>query len=268
MASKQGIAMPGVAAAGEPGVVRGIAVVIADPQVWSVGSARVLQGLGLRPVECRELHEAMDVSYEESIVLLVVAVPNADFVVRGCRSVRGLQELPLVAVVSREAAVVSALEAGADDCVPATAPAELLAARVKAVLRRAAQQGKVGGLMFVREMCIDLNKCQVTVEGQSVNLTPTEFRLLACLAQRAGRVVDSRTLLKAVHGYLSDERDAQSVVKVHIANIRRKLEVHLPQQPYIMSVRGFGYMLERRARPREDDPLSPLIESPGKDGAQ
>ncbi len=254
-------ATPGVAAP------RGTAVIIADPQLWSAAATRHLEDLGLRPLECRELHEALDIFYEQSVLMLVVAVTNPELVVRGCRSMRGLQEVPLLAVVPRESDVVLALEAGADDSIPAAASGAVLTARVKALLRRASQQGSLGGQIFIRDLRIDLNKCQVTLRDQPVNLTPTEFRLLACLAQRAGRVVDSRTLLRAVHGYYSDERDAQSVVKVHIANIRRKLEaLAFSQQAYILSVRGFGYLLERRALPRGDDPLFPLMEAPPGDG--
>ncbi|MBI1886259.1 MAG: winged helix-turn-helix domain-containing protein [Chloroflexi bacterium] len=265
MAGNKGIVTPASPATSRTAVAGGVAVVISDVDVWSAAAARVLQDVGLKPWECHELHEAMDFSYEEPIALLIVAAPTSEFMVRACRSVRGLQEVPLIAMVSMEDDVVDALEAGADDAVPANASAELLAARVRALLRRASRQERAGGVLQVREICIDLNKCQVVVREQPVNLTPTEFRLLACLAQRAGRVVDSRTLLKAVHGYLADERDAQSVVKVHIANIRRKLEVHLPEQPYILSVRGFGYLLERRTQPRENDPLSPLIDSTNGD---
>jgi len=87
-----------------------------------------------------------------------------------------------------------------------------------------------------------------------------EFRLLAVLAQQAGRVVDPRALLSAVHQHDYGEKDAQNLVKVHIANLRRKLSDSRSHNPYILCVRGFGYMLERRGRVRQDDPLNALIE--------
>ena len=79
------------------------------------------------------------------------------------------------------------------------------------------------------------------------------------LAQQAGRVVDPRALLSAVHQHDYSERDAQNLVKVHIANMRRKLHGSRSQNPYILCVRGFGYMLERRGRARQGDPLAELI---------
>ena len=111
----------------------------------------------------------------------------------------------------------------------------------------------------VRDLAIDFETYQVTVADEPVQLTPTEFRLLAVLAQQTGRVVDPRALLSAVHQHDYSERDAQNLVKVHIANLRRKLKDD-SSNPYILCVRGFGYMLERRGRLRDDDPLSPLID--------
>jgi DNA-binding response OmpR family regulator len=115
--------------------------------------------------------------------------------------------------------------------------------------------------MVVRDLRIDFEKYQVLMDGEPVALTPTEFRLLAVLAQQAGRVVDPRALLSAVHQHDYSERDAQNLVKVHIANLRRKLNDSRSANPYILCVRGFGYMLERRGRARQDDPLASLIDT-------
>jgi DNA-binding response OmpR family regulator len=120
--------------------------------------------------------------------------------------------------------------------------------------------------VVLRDLRVDLDKCQAFNDGGLVNLTPTEFRLLATLAQQAGRVVDPRALLFAAHHHDYSERDAQNLVKVHIANLRRKLN-DTRDNPYILCVRGFGYMLERRAERRQGDPLTSLIEdgtSPAK----
>jgi len=116
-------------------------------------------------------------------------------------------------------------------------------------------------MLAIRELVLDLDKFQVSLDGKTVALTPTEFRLLAVLAQQAGRVVDPRALLSAVHQHDYGERDAQNLVKVHIANLRRKLNDSRSRNPYILCVRGFGYMLERRFAQREDDPLAELIEA-------
>ena len=76
-------------------------------------------------------------------------------------------------------------------------------------------------------------------------------------------MVDARSLLSSVHEHDYDDREAQNLVKVHIANLRRKLEDGRHGNPYILCVRGFGYMLERRSERRANDPLTTLLEAPG-----
>jgi DNA-binding response OmpR family regulator len=96
----------------------------------------------------------------------------------------------------------------------------------------------------VRDISIDVARHEVLVRGEKVELTRTEFRLLQCLAQHAGRVVQARALLREAQEYDCEDREAQDIVKVHIRHLRHKIEPN-PQNPqYIMNVRGVGYMLE------------------------
>src|SRR3972149_5957051 len=115
--------------------------------------------------------------------------------------------------------------AGADDAITASSDGAVFAARVRALLRRAQrwQTGQSEGAITVRDLVIDLDKCEVALRGRPVPLTPTELRLLAVLAAKAGKVLDARTLLSSVHRPDYDDREAQNLVKVHIANLRRKL---------------------------------------------
>ena len=77
-------------------------------------------------------------------------------------------------------------------------------------------------------------------------MTPTEFKILAYLARNAGKVVSPVEILRAVQDYTYSEREAQEIVKVYIRRIRRKVESTRLTPNYIVNVRGFGYMLERR----------------------
>jgi len=163
--------------------------------------------------------------------------------------------------MENEADLIAVLDAGADDAVVARVEPAVLAARVRALLRRASAVTRSHGSIVIRELTIDLETYSVSLADEPVPLTPTEFRLLAVLAQQAGRVVDPRALLSAAHQHDYSDRDAQNLVKVHIANLRRKLNDSRSPNPYILCVRGFGYMLERRYTLREDDPLSEFIES-------
>lgn len=234
---------------------------LADSEVWSPQLAETLSVAGLDIEQCAELHELFEMSRDRPAALLVLAQRNAPFTVRACRVIRGLQDIPMIVVMQREAELTAVLDAGADDAVISRTDPEVFAARVRALLRRTKPASASGGTIEIRDLIIDLEKYQVTLRGEVISLTPTEFRLLAVLAQQAGRVVDPRSLLSSVHQHDYSERDAQNLVKVHVANLRRKMSDQRTENPYILCVRGFGYMLERRSHVRDGDPLSRLIDS-------
>ena len=234
--------------------------VLAQPEVWSPSLTGSLEGLGLGVATYTELHDLFEASRQEKVSLLILAQHNTVFAVRACRVIRDLQDAAVMAVIQREGDLIAVLDAGADDAVIARVDPAIFAARIRALLRRTNPAARAG-MLAIRELAIDLEKYQVALDGKTVALTPTEFRLLAVLAQQAGRVVDPRALLSAVHQHDYSERDAQNLVKVHIANLRRKLNDSRSPNPYILCVRGFGYMLERRSHARDDDPLQNLLDT-------
>lgn len=234
---------------------------LADGETWSPPLSDALTDAGLEVETYSELHDLFEMSRDRSAALLVLAQPNTAFAVRACRVIRGLQDVPMIAVMEHESELIPVLDAGADDAVISRADPDVFAARVRALLRRTKSATNNAGTIEVRDLVIDMEKYQVALRGEVINLTPTEFRLLAVLAQQAGRVVDPRSLLSAVHQHDYGERDAQNLVKVHIANLRRKMSDQKTENPYILCVRGFGYMLERRSHVRDGDPLTRLIES-------
>ncbi len=93
------------------------------------------------------------------------------------------------------------------------------------------------------ELTIDRQRYQVTLGGQRVDLTPTEFKLLAHLTENADKVVSCSELVQAAHGYQTSEDEARKVIRPHITNLRQKLGSFLGDQPYILNVRGVGYVL-------------------------
>ncbi len=240
------------------------AYVLGDPEVWSSAFEVALQDQGFAVAAFRELHELFDRSHDEAPDLLILAKRNAPFAVRACQAVRGLRDAPIIVVIASESDFVPAMDAGADDAVTASSDPIVFTTRVRALLRRAQhwQTGQSAGIIVIRDLLIDLDKCEVVLRGRPVSLTPTEFRILAVLADKVGRVVDARSLLSSVHEHDYDDREAQNLVKVHIANLRRKLEDGRHGNPYILCVRGFGYMLERRSERRANDPLTTLLETP------
>ena len=244
-----------------PAVAARTAYVLADAELWSPALQSALSDVSLSVAAAAELHQLFEAGAQDRIALVVLAKRNARFAVKACRAIRGLQGVPIVVVMPSESDLIPVLDAGADDAVVARVDPAVFTARVRALLRRVRHETPPRGLVAIRDLEIDLDKFQASLGGRPVPLTPTEFRILAVLAQRAGRVIDARALLTAVNNNDYSERDAQSLVKVHIANLRRKLNDSGAQNPYILCVRGFGYMLERRAQRREDDPLADLIDN-------
>jgi len=145
----------------------------------------------------------------------------------------------------------TALAAGADLCLRDSDGPEVIAAQLTAVLRRLRHAEPVtseGAVVIVRDLALDFDRCQAVRDGETLPLTPTEFKILAHLARNAGRVISPVDILRAVQEYTYTEREAQEIVKVYIRRIRRKVE-HDPAEPtYVVNVRGFGYMLEHQRR--------------------
>lgn len=149
-----------------------------------------------------------------------------------------------------------ALEAGADICLRDTDGAEMFNAQLDAMMRRrtaARPEAEEDGpsTITVRDLMLDFDRCQAVRDSQTIPLTPTEFKILAYLAKNAGKVVSPVEILRAVQDYTYSEREAQEIVKVYIRRIRRKVEADPAEPSYIVNVRGFGYMLERRSSRRD-----------------
>ncbi|HEX2924464.1 MAG TPA: winged helix-turn-helix domain-containing protein [Chloroflexota bacterium] len=93
---------------------------------------------------------------------------------------------------------------------------------------------------------MDYARKEILLDGEQVAVTPAEYRLLACLARHLGKVVSSSELLKEMSGYDCSEQEAQEIVKVHVSRLRSKLDKDPGKASYLLNVRGFGYLLERR----------------------
>ncbi len=134
---------------------------------------------------------------------------------------------------------VVGFEVGADDYVVKPFSVRELMLRVRAILRRTGEPVPAGALLTVGDLAIDTDRHQVTVGGEEVVLTTTEFKLLHILAERLGRLQSRETLLKDVWGYtyVGDTR----TVDTHVTRLRTKLGAG---GEMIRTVRGFGYKLD------------------------
>jgi DNA-binding response OmpR family regulator len=163
-----------------------------------------------------------------------------------CRRLRRESGVPIIMLTARveEADRIVGLELGADDYVTKPFSPRELVARVRATLRRAS--GEVGPVTVLRigDVELDTEAMTATVAGQPVDLTPTEFQLLATMARQPGRIFDREQLLEAVHGVAFDGYDRS--VDSHVKNIRRKIEPDPRKPRYLQTVYGVGYRFTDR----------------------
>jgi DNA-binding response OmpR family regulator len=235
--------------------------VLVDRHVWSAELGSALEALGYQIETCYDLDSLFEAARGKQAGLIVVAQEDPVAAVRACRLTPGLDEAALMVVVAHEGDLVPTLDAGADDAVVSRVDPAMFMARVRALLRRTRlMNGRRTNRTMIRNLVIDFEEYEASLAGRALPLTPTEFRLLAVLAQQAGRVVDPRALLSAVHRHDYDKRGATNLVKAHIANLRTKMSDSGRQNPYILSIRGFGYMLNRREFVRQGDPDITLTE--------
>jgi DNA-binding response OmpR family regulator len=197
-----------------------------------------------------EVHEAEDgedalsafAAQPADVVLIDIMLPGIDgFEV--CRSIRRDSDVPIVMVTARADThdVVAGLEAGADDYLNKPFAPKELSARIPALLRRArTSDNRVDPLKF-GDLEIAPDEGEVTLAGETVHLTKTEFRLLIELASNPGKVFSREVLLDRIwgYGYFGDGR----LVDVHVRRLRMKVEPDPANPRHVVTVRGLGYKL-------------------------
>jgi two-component system response regulator BaeR len=204
-----------------------LAALVAD-YVRAAGYAATVFGDGAEALAA--IHAAVP-----ALVVLDLMLPGLDGLSL-CRAVRAFSDLPIVMVTARveEIDLLLGLELGADDylCKPFS-PRELVA-RIKAILRRS---GAPGG-----PLAVDAGARRASVHGQALDLTRTEFDLLAALASRPGQVFSRASLLDLAR---QDNLEVtERAIDSHIKNLRRKIDAAAPGLEPIRSIYGVGYRFE------------------------
>jgi two-component system KDP operon response regulator KdpE len=221
--------------------VAGERVLVCDDELQIVRALKVvLRDAGFEVTATANAEEALDEAAVKppDAAIIDLVLPDGDGV-EVCRRLREWSEMPILVLsaLGEEQQKVRALEAGADDYVTKPfSPAELVA-RLRAVLRRA-PGGTEAPRIEADGLLVDLAAHEVILDGERVHLTPTEFDLLRALVMNRGRLMTHRALLSEVWG--PSYADDTQVLRVHVANLRRKLG----EKRYIRTDPGIGYRFD------------------------
>jgi two-component system alkaline phosphatase synthesis response regulator PhoP len=230
-------------------------LIVEDDEVIAQGMARHLDAAGFNPVVVPrgELGLARLRFEKPDVCVLDLMLPGID----GWKLIETARAegigTPIVVVSARgtEHDRVHALEIGADDYLVKPFSMKELVARVGAAARRGSRPATVerGDEIVIEELRIDPREVQAFVDGRSVDLTPTEFKLLYTLALDRGRVVTRDELLQKVWGRRETHRDR--TVDVFVRRLRKKVDATSSQHTFIQTRFGVGYRLEPVAKDAE-----------------
>lgn len=189
---------------------------------------------------------ALATSHNPDLVLLDLGLPDGDGV-DWLRRLREWSRVPVIVISARgrEDDKVIALDAGADDYLTKPFGVNELLARIRVALRHA--QGiaaPIDATLELPGLTIDLARREVRVDGREIRLTPIEFKILALLARNAGRVLTHRQILTEVWG--PGHAGENHNVRVHVALLRKKIEVDATRPQRLMTESGVGYRLRDR----------------------
>lgn len=221
-------------------------ILLVDDEVSIVEFVQInLDRAGYQVIPAYDGHEAIQLAKQErpSLVILDIMLPGLDgFEV--LREIRRFSNVPVIMLTAKGEDIdkILGLELGADDYLTKPFNPRELTARVKAILRRVDKQNdekEEAGRITAGDLDIDLNKREVSVRGDGVELTPKEFDLLEFLSSNPGKVFSREALLRELWGY--DYYGDSKTVDVHVRRLREKIEEEPSKPKYILTVWGVGY---------------------------
>ena len=208
-----------------------------------------LSNNGYDPMEAHSGKEALSMisSYCPDVVILDLGLPDMDGL-EILKELRSWSNLPVVVVSARthERDKVDALDLGADDYLTKPFGTDELLARVRTAIRHTrttSEHGEIArlGTYTVGDLVIDYNKHQVLLNGENVHLTVNEFRIVALLGKFSGKVLTYAYIMKELWGPRADSDN--QILRVNMANIRRKIEKNPAEPQYIFTEAGVGYRM-------------------------
>jgi len=180
-------------------------------------------------------------SNRPDIIILDLGLPDIDGI-EVTRRLREWSQTPIIILSVREAEIdkIAALDAGADDYLTKPFGTGELLARMRVAMRHLTDKSDEPQLE-VDGLKMDLSRRLVTVDGQEISLTPTEYDILRLLMQNAGKVLTHRQLLRQVWGTAYENE--MHILRVNISNLRRKIEPDPARPHYLLTESGVGYRL-------------------------
>ncbi|MEJ2266520.1 MAG: response regulator transcription factor [Anaerolineales bacterium] len=223
-------------------------ILVVDDEPKIVRLARdYLEHAGFKVIAAYDGKSALAIARAEKpdLIVLDLRLPQMDGL-DVTRALRKESDVPVIMLTARseESDKLVGLELGADDYITKPFSPKELVARVRTVLRRVENIGTGREIIRAADLVLDVPRMSATLHGQEVELTPTEFKLLAVLAGRPGRVFSRAQLLEAVQGFAIESYER--AIDAHIKNIRRKIEPDPHQPRYILMVYGVGYKFADR----------------------
>jgi DNA-binding response OmpR family regulator len=217
-------------------------LIVDDERKLVQGLVGYFRQAGFETLTAYDGRTALDIARREQpdLILLDLMLPEVDGM-DVCRQIRRASNVPIIMLTARveETDTLIGLELGADDYITKPFSPREVVARARAVLRRTSGALTPTTVLRGGAVALDVERRAVQVGGLPVELTPTEFELLAALMRNAGRPLSRSQLLDATQGdaYAGYER----TIDAHIKNLRRKIEADPANPKYILTVFGVGY---------------------------
>jgi len=222
-------------------------ILVVDDDKKTVDLIRLyLEKDGYRVLTAYDGRQALDISRrrEPGLIILDLMLPRVDGL-DVCRILRSESKVPIIMLTAKttEEDKLAGLDLGADDYVTKPFSPREMVARVRAVLRRVHTEDDDGpGELVFGDMVGDFVRHEARIDGESIHLTPKEFRLLETMAKQPGRVFSRLELLEHAFGF--DYGGFERTVDVHVMNLRKKIEPDPAAPTYIQTVYGLGYKFE------------------------
>ncbi len=223
-------------------------ILVVDDMVRYVTSIKIiLEANGYETLAAGDGETALALAATEplDLILLDIRMPKLDGI-ETCQRIREFSMVPIImfTALAEDADKVAGLNAGADDYITKPFSADELIARVRAVLRRSMYSPipPTQAAVTLGGLTVDFVARRVSMDGQEINLTPTEYRLLCELASAVGRVLTTDYILEKVWG--SGYEGEEHLVWKIIHRLRQKIEVDPSQPHFIHTKPGIGYLLE------------------------